>query len=237
MVGARTPHGPLFLRALDILTVRGQLKGVNILEKPLAKHHTMADWDYSTSPTNVFLSDDTYVSAPTCLKQPAPGSGGYSDVVLCRIPATLLLPQGEVRNWMSRFHASYVPAYFRNQAPLGFANFLNTYGVLFFGTTLRLQRWTGGGLSTRDETTCQQQVAAWTHFRIFWYNGLTPAEQDAICVDCYIEVAGEWVKQGSTLYDTSNLWKDSAINRCGFFIPSLAPHPCYADDTEIWGPV
>ncbi|GAI70004.1 unnamed protein product [marine sediment metagenome] len=204
--------------------------------KLLPAHHTLADWDFESGSAYRSLSATYYVSAPTSLKILKP-TGSWSEEVLCRIPATLCLPQGEVRTWFRYKYASYMPCSFRNQKALGSADHRNCYDVYLTATTAQLRRFINGGLSVRDSTPCVTLTDAWNHYRFFWYNGETPGEVPALCVDVYRDVAGEWIKQGSTLYDTSNWYKDSATNRCGIRPSSYAPNSSYYDDTEIWGPV
>lgn len=203
----------------------------------IAKHHTLADWDFEHGATNRSLSAAKYVSAPTSLLIVEPGSTTFYDTILCRIPATLLLPQGEVRTWSWVYLSAIQIAHFRNQAPLGSANALNTYEVYLAGTNSYLYRYIAGGSSLRDQSTCSTFLNQWVHYRVFWYNGETPGGAPALCVDLYREVAGEWQKEGSTLYDTANSWKDSAINRAGFRSRTRLGAGQWWDDTEIWGPI
>lgn len=199
-------------------------------------HHTLADWDYEQGALYRSLSATYFISAPTSLKYTIP-AGGASSVNLCRIPATQVLPQGEVRTWVRRPSPHFMPAVFRSQAALGTADNLNNYQIHLTYTTALLVRYLAGVYSQRDNTTCYSAVDEWRHTRVFWYNGKTPGEVPALCVDLYREVAGEWIKEGETMYDTDNSWKDSAINRCGFRPLFEKNYPCYFDDTEIWGPV
>lgn len=203
----------------------------------LAEHHTLADWDFQYGSTNRSLSAETFVSSPTSLRFMKYGAGAWNAAVLCRIPATLLLPQGEVRTWVYGYDALKVVALFRNQAALGSANYTNTYGLAVSNTTSTLIRYIGGAYSVRDSSTFTGFINQWFHTRVFFYNGKTPGDAPALCVDVYREITGQWVKQGDTLYDTANSWKDSGINRAGFRGYSLYNHKQYWDDTEIWGPV
>ncbi len=207
------------------------------MNKVLPVHHTISDWDFERGATNRSLSAARYISAPTSLRFLEPTSSQFLNNILCRIPATLCLPQGEVRTWVYGYYLAFTVALFRNQAALGSANELNCYQVYLAGTTSRLVRKLGGVLSFRDDSTCTSFINTWTHYRVFWYNGETPGGTPALCVDLYREIAGEWVKEGSTLYDTDNSFKDSAINRAGFRARSRNNWPQYWDDTEIWGPV
>lgn len=199
-------------------------------------HHSVADWDFQIDPEHRSLSASAYVSPPTSLLYLK--SGGYVlGSCLCRIPATLCLPQGEVRNWTRTGLTAKYPALFRSQAALGTADRQNCYFVAIDTDTAYLRRYVDDVLTERDDTPCWGVQNQWVHYRIFWYNGLTPGEAEALCVDVYLDVEGEWIKQGATMYDTDNMWKDSAINRAGFFPIAGGNLPMYWDNTEIWGPV
>lgn len=203
----------------------------------LTEHHTLADWDFQYGATNRSLSAEQFISSPTSLRIMKAGSGFWSDTVLCRIPATLVLPQGEVRTWVRSVDASKNVATFRNQAALGSANWANSYVLTVAYDKATLWRYIADVYTNVDETPCTDSVSQWGHYRVFWYNGKTPGEEDALCVDVYKEIDSEWIKQGSTLYDTTNAFKDSGINRAGFIPLSRYDNRQYWDDTEIWGPV
>jgi hypothetical protein len=204
--------------------------------KLTAAHHTVSDWDFQFGAQYRTLDDTFFISAPTSLKL-GPPPGGWNNAVLCRIPATLCLPQGELRTWLRSSTGFVYPALFRNQAPLGTANFNNGYYMRIAAPNLQLTRVIGGTPSVRDSCGGTFTVNTWTHLRFFYYNGLTPGEEEALCVDAYEEIDGEWVKFPDTLYDTDNTWKDSEINRSGFFSALSEGARNWWDDTEIWGPV
>ncbi|MBA7532467.1 hypothetical protein ES705_24693 [subsurface metagenome] len=201
-----------------------------------AVHHTLADWDFQFGATYRSLSADTFISAPTSLKY-SNCPVGWGNEVLCRIPATLNLPQGEMRGWFQTTKNHITTAVFRDQSPLGTAPFQNCYYVLVYLGEARLTRLINGVGPPVDTTPCYLAFNEWIHYRTVWYNGMTPGEEEALCVDVYVEVAGEWIKQGDTLYHTANSWKDSEINRCGFYVQLSSGMTRYFDDTEIWGPV
>ena len=202
----------------------------------LFNHHSLADWDFEHGSLYRSLADDQFVSAPTSLKYTAPGDL-WSTTLLCRITGTLALPQGEVRTWVRRAGGSLCAPCFRNQAPLGTSAEFNCYYIVPSYSNVYLYRVIEGTPTNIANTPCYTAFNIWLHYRVFWYNGLTPGEQEALCVDVYYEDAGEWVKQGNTMYDTWNMWKDSEINRCGLLPISQLNYPIWHDDTEIWGPV
>ncbi len=204
--------------------------------KILPVHHSLTDWDFRSGDTYRSLSSVFFISAPTSLKIDIPGAADV-EAFLCRIPATQCLPQGEVRTWVRRNTPTYSVALFRNQAPLGSANHDNSYMLTLTYSKARLYRRIAGVSSSRGVTPCYTPINEWIHCTVFWYNGKTPGDVPALCVDLYREIAGEWVKEGETIYDTANTWKDSAINRAGLDGIAQLNFPVYYDDTEIWGPV
>lgn len=203
--------------------------------KLIAAHHTLTDWDFMRPDEEHSLSPDEFVSPPTSLKLYHAALSAV-EVVLCRIPATLLLPQGEVRTWHYSANPTCRPAVFRNQAALGSSNYQNMYEMLVYPGFARFSYYSAGVGHTITTQACTVPVGQWNHWRVFWYNGKTPGEVPALCVDLYLEIAGEWQKQGSTFYHVPNYWKDSAINRCGFRQNRTGGVSYYIDDTEIWGP-
>lgn len=204
--------------------------------KIIPVHHTLADWDFQHGAENRSLSADYFISPPTSLKFVS-GNGTWLSTVLCRIPATLCLPQGELRTWNRSLLGGFYPAVFRNQAALGTADPKNCYILYATAGRIYLFRIIDEASVNVDNTVCTTYLDQWMHHRSFWYNGFTPGEVPALCVDFYQEIAGEWVKEGDTLYDTMNKWADSEINRCGFRDYLVGANNSYRDDTEIWGPV
>lgn len=203
-------------------------------------HHSLTDWDFQFPNGERSLDPVDYISPPSSLKF-GPVAAAYYCTILCRIPATQCLPQGEFRAWFRTDENYFIPAMFRNQAPLGSADWNNCYMISQYfeptGYLIRLHRRRADVDSIRDTTYGYHAFNEWIHYRTFWYNGKNPAEQDCLCVECFREVAGEWVKLGDTLYDTSNYFKDSAINRVGHHASVHAPTYVNFDDSEIWGPV
>lgn len=199
-------------------------------------HHSVVDWDFARPDEYHSLSADEFISPPTSLKLYRADLTAV-EVVLCRIPATLCLPQGEVRTWHYSANPTCRPAVFRNQAALGTSDLEDMYEMLVWPNSARLSYYSAGTPHTIQTQACTVPTGQWNHWRVFWYNGKTPGEVPALCVDLYLEIAGEWQKQGATFYHTPNLWKDSAINRCGFRQNRSARVSYYFDNTEIWGPV
>lgn len=198
-------------------------------------HHTVTDWDWQDGALGRSLYAGTYISPPTCLRL-LKDSTRVQEVILCKEANTLVLPEGEFREWHQNYYNTLYPAIFRNQAANGTANWQNQYELLAQATTLFLRRYNGGVGVNKDSTLITPYVDVWKHYRTLWWNGKNGEGTPALCVELYIEEDSVWVKQGSTLYDVDNYWKDSAINRCGFRSYFGYTHPEYFDDAEIWGP-
>ncbi len=199
-------------------------------------HHSLTDWDFEDGALYRLLSDFQFVSAPTSLvfyNSP----GWWREIVLCRVPATLCLPQGEIRTWAWCNFTGTGLFSFRNQKPLGSADEDNCYYCEIAIDKIFVDYYVDGVLQSLGSKPFPMLFNQWVHYRIVWYNGFTPGEAEALCIDCYREVAGEWIKECDTFYDVNNRWKDSEVNRTGPF-PRLSAGRilCY-DDTEIWGPV
>ncbi|MBA7525864.1 hypothetical protein ES705_18022 [subsurface metagenome] len=199
--------------------------------------HSVSDWDFTYGTSHRSLSAVTYVSPPTSLLLEYPFPANVTITVLCRLDATQVLPEGELRTWLYSKYGGNKPFIFRNQAALGSADNTNCYYLNFSSNLARLRRVIGGGMVEIGTWPIVYTYETWQHWRVVWWNGLTGEGVPALAVDLYKEVTGEWVKQGSTRYDTTNQWKESAINRCGLIGQTDQYMPVYLDDTEIWGPV
>ncbi|MBA7677588.1 hypothetical protein ES703_85847 [subsurface metagenome] len=199
-------------------------------------HHSVADWDFALPPTRYNLDNTRFVSPPTSLRTYHVGGGSAYHTVLCRVPSTLCLPEGEIRTW--RWHILHIGNLFtfRNQAALGTADYLNCYLILVSTTNTLLRRYVGGGPTDYGMGPGGCLPSTWQHYRVLYWNGTNPAGDEALNVELYLEVTGNWVKQGNTGYDTANLYKDSATNRSGLVPQVRDPEFAWHDDTEIWGP-
>lgn len=200
-------------------------------------HHTVADWDFETGTTKI-LDTAVYVSPPSSLKLGYGGAPPIYCTILCRIAATLCIAQGEVRTWVKADNINNPQfIYFRNQAALGSANPTNTYRWRKQVAGVWLYR-----IINDDETLIDtfnlvgNDTYGWNHIRIIYWNGKNLEGQDALCNEFYLELAGEWVKQGETLYDTANQWAASEVNRSGIGAQNNGWYQRF-DDTEIWGAI
>lgn len=207
------------------------------MEIKTKEHHTVADWDF-TAGTCKELTAVLFVSAPSSLWVRQTGGCAVRPAILCRIAGTLCIAQGEVRTWHytgNRTRDFRMP--FRNQHALGGADFEDTYYWGITGDWATLRRVIGGALVIIDTIPVAFGNNEWHHWRTVYWNGKNPLGEDALAVELYEEVAGDWVQQGETLYDTLNQWKDSEINRSGIgcWVDGVNYH--LFDDTEIWGAI
>lgn len=198
-------------------------------------HHSITDWDFQFGASYRTLDTAKYVSAPKSLKFHGTASPNYN-MILSRVAGTTVLPQGEVRTWIWSDMNPHYLATLRNQAAVGVSNYLNTYIVYVEAGQGKLWRYISG--SGAQRATCSWTLTGnvWNHVRTVWWNGVTGGGTPALAVALFLEVAGAWVQQGATMFDTSNYWSASAINRCGIFVNITSGHDTWYDDTEIWGP-
>jgi len=207
------------------------------MNKIKTEHHSVADWDF-TPGAGYALNATQFVSPPTSLMVAQYNGSHQRPAILCRIAETLCIPQGEVRTWhrtWSRAHPFRL--YFRNQHALGGADYENTYYWDIANNLASLHRVVAGGLTPIGNFVVSFANNTWYHWRTVYWNGTTPGGTPTLAVMLFLEVAGEWVQQGVTLYDTDNQWKDSEINRSGlgYYVPAGVGG--FFDDTEIWGAV
>ena len=203
---------------------------------PKPEHHSVSDWDF-TAGCVYALDTAQYVSAPRCLRVGGAGGSDMRSIFLCRTSATRNLPQGRVSSWHRGQNYNVLTAYpFRSQAPLGSATIANMYIVTITFNSWDLSKYVGGVLTPITEFERQRAGDTWYHDRVTWWNGVTPENDAAITVMLESYIEGEWVQQDDWVYDTDNLWKDSAINRCGIGSMEDAEYYNWIDDTEIWAP-
>lgn len=201
-----------------------------------AKHHTVSDWDITAGVIKV-LDTVQKVSPPSSLKlgfqAPPPTIGN----ILCRIAATQCIAQGEVRTWNRQNYETNVRSMlFRNQSALGTPTILNTYLWSWIWSTASLARYIAGvGVTIGNVSITGWVNNQWNHVRCVYWNGLNELGNPALVTQFFLEIAGAWVQQGATLYDTANQWKDSATNRSGLSA-TVSGYNLWFDDTEIWGP-
>ena len=204
--------------------------------KKVIAHHSVVDWDF-TPGTNKILDTDIFVSPPSSLRL-GYGAAPEHSHILCRVAETLCIAEGEVRTWRL-YRTVDVLWYltFRNQSALGTADFLNCYRWVGTWKTATLYRYNNGvPTGIGDGFDIEMVAGTWYHLRTIYWNGLNLEGTPALCIELYVEIDGQWVKQGNTLYDTVNEWKDSEINRSGIGGRNIGYYQNF-DDTEIWGPV
>ncbi len=206
------------------------------MNKLILSHHSISDWDWQHGASYRSLDPVTFVVAPSSLKFQVAGGTQVHSTALLRAAMLQCIPQGELRTW----YRCYVPSgyfmNFRNQAPLGSASYVNCYEFQAGSTVITFRRNLGGGYTIIGTYPMTFSSNTWYHFRTRWWNGNDPGGNPALCVDLYVEIAGNWSKLGSTLYDTTNSWAGSAVNRVGLSLFSIANWQTNYDETEIWTP-
>jgi len=100
----------------------------------------------------------------------------------------------------------------------------------------RLYRVINGTGSEKYQCAIDYPADEWTHWRTVFWNGENEQGQNALAVQLFKEVEGQWVQQGDTYFDTDQLWKNSATNRMGIGAYNKSGAVYYFDDTELWIP-
>lgn len=203
-----------------------------------AEHHSIIDWDFQTGMYKA-LDTTVYVSAPSSLKCTYVAGTPVYATLLCRHPDTLCIAQGEVRTWYrSNDRTSPFFLVFRNQKPLGEADYNNCYFWSITGNMAYLiRRIDGVPLIVGNFSFAYWLVNTWYQWRTIYWNGINLLGVPALNVELYQKVGAEWVKLGSTLYDVANQWATSKINRSGLGGDVNNVYLKYFDDTEIWGAI
>lgn len=192
----------------------------------LVPHHSAADWDFQNA--NWEIDTSLYVSAPSSLH----GTGLC--IVLAKNSFPTNIPDGRITTYYRSFHDSRsLYLYFRNQAAVGTATFLNTYAIerRLNGHELgcMLEYWVAGvhNLVGSFGTLDALSADTWYHFRLsFWQSW------GHLLIKLERYIAGSWVQEGVTIEHAANLWADSAINRAGLYLNASDSY----DDTEICWP-
>jgi len=199
-------------------------------------HHSIGDWD--KTPNALYsLSADDYVDAPTSLKIGGAACTEEGTPFLCRLVDTRVLPQGRLTTWHKGDPvAGTTHLYFRNQAALGTSNNENTYYVLIMGNMWRLYRMIADAQTLLGQNAMVTEDDLFYYDRITWWNGLNPHCDPALVVMLERYNGDIWVQQGDWLYDTTNQWAASAINRCGPGCNQLNDVEVFIDMTKIEGP-
>lgn len=200
------------------------------------EHHSVSDWDFT--PGAVYTLDTAqYVSSPRSLRIGGAGGSDDNTIFLCRITATLNLPQGRLvtyhRSQTGMLSKSFP---FRNQAALGSASQANMYQVVITVGEWQFTKRVGGVLTIIATQALTTNPNVWVRDRVTWWNGVTPLNVPALSVMLERYVGDAWVQQGDWVYDEANLWKDSSINRCGIGAWEDIYYYSWLDDTEIWAP-
>lgn len=200
-----------------------------------SKHHSISDWDWSLDSTFRSLSAAYYNSPPTSIKI---GKANQTCVntVLSRDASCQCLPQGQLISWVKKLTLGSAGFIFRNQAALDSANWLNAYHFYYLPTMWTLYRRIAGVTVNIGSVTPGMDIGEIAHCKLVWFNGENPAGNPALVVAFYKEIDDVWVQQSSSIYDTTNQFKDSPINRCGHFTALQPNQFVHFDDTEIWGP-
>lgn len=187
------------------------------------------DWDFST--TNWILDTSIYVSSPSSFK-------ALEELdMLCKYTGTTNLPQGRlVTWWMTNFTAG-ITFYFRCQTPVGSASVDETYWVFLdqINAIVDAGRTTEPRYAERKSSL----IGGWD-INKWWLNRVTWWSDPNIGLIIRVErmMRDTWQKECEDFIDENDVWKDSTINRVGFYLSASDVDGQYTwiDDTEIWAP-
>lgn len=194
----------------------------------------LSDWDWTYGASYRSLDPSSYVSSPTSLK--FLGGSAAVDAVLCRIPETLVLPQGQIVTWFKSGSWGVGNLVARNQKPLGSSDGLNMYCVTCQSEAWVLYSVVNNSWSSKGSFPRAGVHGVWVKIRFTWWNGENLSGTPATCFRLEEEIDGVWTHLGSVIYDTMQRWKDSEVNRCGVAFYVVQGNTFWFDDTEILAP-
>jgi hypothetical protein len=209
---------------------------LELMIKPVKKHFSTSDWDFSGS--NWLLDTSDYVDPPAALRFT------YTNVfaLLKQGSVGMPLPEGIIETYYKhRASTSTSPAgwiYFRHQAADGGTGGSNFYRLMLWGSVsgdgqpldrAKLRR----GTTDIEERTLNPPIYPyqWERVRVkFWvYEGVL-----FVSLEKYVAGGdgGAWVKLCGDWSDPTNYWATSSINRVG--ISNTYLYPDLFDVTKIY---
>jgi hypothetical protein len=210
--------------------------GLEFMMKPVRKHFSTSDWDFSGSQWMLDTSD--YVDPPAALRF------NYTNVfaLLKQGSVGMPLPEGMVETFFK--HKAQTPTYLgglfhiRNQSADGGTASSNRYILQLYGSVggdgqpLDRARLVRAGTEIEVKTLNPPiQPYTWERVRVkFWvYAGVF-----FVSLEKYVAGGdgGGWVKLCTDWNDPANSWATSSINRVG--ISGLYYYPCLFDVTKIY---
>jgi len=189
----------------------------------------IADWDWNNA--NYALDPEDYVEGTSSLKQ-----WGYN-ICLARYTAIQNLTYGVVETYMKigrGITGGWWKILFRNQAPLGESNHDNCYEAEFNGEPIpmvfRVKRYEGGIVVKEFSSPLTDQPPdygyAWKLKKVAWWK-----DPNGLCIQVFYWTGAEWAKDTDVIVDPDDKWKDSTINRVGFWARDAE---WKLDDTKIY---
>ena len=208
----------------------------------IKEHHSVGDFDYSTS---YYALDTTYyVSAPSSMHFSRHPSN-YVNFCILHDALSGPVEQGRIACW---FYTRWLGEnrrnmfVFRNLSPDGSAATFPFYAVIFSQTFARFVKYTAWNTYTLIGTFSMPTgywitANVWRCLRVSWWNGYDLLNNPATVCRLETNISGVWVS-GGDLYDTAQLNKGEAIQRCGVgFHGRESGVSNWVDDTEFWLPV
>ena len=201
--------------------------------------HSPSDFDKNLGYWSLDASQ--YVSAPTSLKMTR--APGYNlQILILHDSITGVMEQGRIASWCRTPYLGTTRLLcfvFRNMSPDGTAVTYPFYAVCFSQTAAYWRKYTAENTYTLLGTfprSGQYWIMSneWRCLRLSWWNGYDTSNNPATVCRLETSLDGVW-KTGGDLYDTAQLNKGEAVQRCGVgYTGGETGVYCWCDDTEFW---
>jgi len=188
-------------------------------------HHSIADWDVHLN--RFILSSDHFISPPTSVKL----ASGILDRGVCRVAATLCLPEGRIVCWWRAPSNGYNHLWFRVQSPVGDANPDFFYYCSFTSDAdVDLGKYIPGWHGDIGSWPFPWPFNAWFQVRVTW-EILPPINGNKrMKVKFEADTGAGFVDYGDIIDEEAH-FEDSALNRVGLVIRSLTS---YNDNYQVY---
>lgn len=207
------------------------------MDKLVKIKFSLADWEYAVP--GPYISDVVFVSPPSSLAA-KDGAFNRQGWAMCKLAAAQNIVDGRILTQL-RLGVIATPqiyTFYRAQAnPVGAPpGIANTYNLWFYTTQVLLKRIVGGTAATLKTYTFSPalSISTWYYFRLTWWQYLGPLLTVILRHKLEQFKDGAWVEL-FYIDDSVNSFKDSAVNKVGFYLThNSSTNPTAIDDTEIW---
>ena len=206
--------------------------GLFVPEGLVREHFSLADWDFHASLTYA-LDNSIYVSAPSSVKMGGPQVVARYPV-LCRVSATLNLPQGRIESQWRRMDSNGPALFLRQQSVLGAFDVNNTYSIpVFTDTAVRVYKYVAGAETLIGSWARSHTFNTWYRERWTWWK-----EGASLAFRYEYWNGSAWVIVTPDVFDNAPSFEGSATNRCGVGTQAATANwaTAWFDDTIIEWP-